>query len=99
MTAQDRLTAFLNEGRGPEPDPAFAAAVMERVARREALRSVLVTAAMSGASAVALWASAPMLTAVLEPMARTLLPTAAVLVATAGLTALGLRLAPGPAGA
>lgn len=89
MTAEDRLSAFLQEGRGPARDPAFDAEVMQRVARREFARTVAMAGGLAAVGAVALWACAPALSAVLEPAASALAPAAAMLAVTAGLIVLG----------
>ncbi|MDP1632057.1 MAG: hypothetical protein Q8L66_11630 [Caulobacter sp.] len=83
MTAEHRLSAFLEEARGPRQDLAFTAMVMRRVARRELLARLLAHGLIAAAAAVALWASAPALGAAIEPLARSLLPVAATLVLTA----------------
>jgi len=83
MTAEQRLSAFLQEGRGPEQDPVFAAEVMRQVASRELAFRLATSAVLATAAAVGLWASAPVLTAVIEPMARALPPVAALLTLTA----------------
>lgn len=83
MTAEQRLSAFLQEARGPEQDPVFAAEVMRRVAQRELMTSLGTSAVLAAAAAVGLWAVAPALSAVIEPVARTLAPAAALLTVTA----------------
>ncbi len=83
MTAEQRLSAFLQEGRAPERDPVFAAEVMRQVARRELKAQLAASAVLATAAAVGLWACAPMLNAVIEPMAHALPPVAALLTLTA----------------
>ena len=83
MTAEQRLSAFLQEGRGPEQDPVFAAEVMRQVARRELAVQLAASAVLAAAAAVGLWACAPLLNAVLEPIALSLPPVAALLTLTA----------------
>lgn len=83
MTAEQRLSAFLQEGRGPEQDPVFAAEVMRRVARQELKTQLATSAVIATAAAVVLWACAPILNTVIEPMALTLPPVAALLTLTA----------------
>ena len=83
MTAEQRLSAFLQEGRGPEQDPVFTAEVMRQVARRELAVQLAASAVLAAAAAVGLWACAPILNAVIEPMALTLPPVAALLTLTA----------------
>lgn len=89
MTAEDRLSALLSEGRGPARDVAFEAEVMQRVARRELGRAVAGAGVLAGAGAVALWACAPMLAAAIEPAAAILAPGVAVLAVTASLVMFG----------
>lgn len=83
MTAEQRLAAFLREGQAPERDPAFSEAVMRRVARRELAARLASSAVLAAAAAAALWAVAPFLSAVVEPLARTLAPAAVLLTLTA----------------
>jgi hypothetical protein len=89
MTAEDRLSAFLNEGRGPARDLTFEVEVMQRVAGRELARAVGVSALFAGAGGVVLWALAPMLFRVIEPVAAVALPVAAILAVTAGMVLFG----------
>jgi hypothetical protein len=96
MTAEQRLSAFLDEAKGPERDPAFSLDVMRQVARVELRRSLTTGALLAILASLVLWASAPALAAVLEPTAEALGPVAAVLIATAtfvwyALTASPLR--------
>ena len=83
MTAEQRLSAFLREGRGPDRDPVFTAEVMRQVARRELGVRLGTSAVLAVAAAIGLWACAPILNAVLVPMAQTLPPVAALLTLTA----------------
>lgn len=83
MTAEQRLAAFLAEGEGPEQDPVFSDAVLRRVARREFLTGLATSAVFATLAALVLWACAPALSAVIEPLARMLLPAAALLTLTA----------------
>ena len=83
MTAEQRLSAFLQEGRGPERDPVFTAEVLRQVAQRELKAQLAVSAVIAAAAAVGLWACAPVLNAIIEPMALTLPPVAALLTLTA----------------
>lgn len=85
MTAEQRLEAFLQEGRGPEQDPVFAAEVMRQVALRELALKLATSAVLATAAAVGLWACAPILNAVLEPVSRMLYPAAALLTVTTAL--------------
>lgn len=83
MTAEQRLEAFLQEARGHDQDPVFAAEVMRRVARREVAVSLATSALLATAAAIGLWACAPALSAVIEPLSRVLYPAAALLTLTA----------------
>lgn len=92
MTAEQRLSAFLQEGRGPEQDPVFAAEVLRQVARRELVVRLATSAVLAAAAAVGLWACAPILNAVIEPMALALPPVAAALTLTAVFVAISRNL-------
>lgn len=83
MTAEQRLSAFLQEARPPQQDPVFTAEVLRAVARRELKAQLAASAVIAIAAAVGLWACAPILNAVIEPMALTLPPVAALLTLTA----------------
>ena len=85
MKAEQRLESFLREGRGPEWDPVFAAEVMRQVAWRELVLKLGTSAVLATAAAVGLWACAPLLNAIIEPVSRMLYPAAAVLTLTAAL--------------
>lgn len=85
MTAEQRLEAFLQEGRGPEQDPVFAAEVMRQVARRELAVQLGTSGVLAAAAAIGLWACAPMLNAVIEPMALMLSPVVGMLTLTAAV--------------
>lgn len=89
MTAEDRLSAFLNEGRAPARDLAFELEVMRRVAGRELMRTVGMAGLFALAAGVVLWALAPLLVPAIEPAASALAPVASVLVVTAGLLLFG----------
>jgi len=95
MTAEQRLAAFLAEAPVAERDPAFSVAVMRRVARREFTLRLTTSAVFAAVAAVALWACAPALSAVLEPMARLLLPAAVLLTLTAAFVLFTVGLEPG----
>lgn len=92
MTAEQRLSVFLQEGRGPEQDPVFAAEVMRRVALRELALKLGSSAVLATAAAIGLWACAPILNVVIEPVSRMLYPAAVVLTLTAALLAISLGL-------
>lgn len=83
MTAEQRLAAFLREDQAPRQDPLFSAQVMRRVARRELAARLSSSAVLAVAATAALWAVAPALSAVIEPLARTLAPAAVLLTLTA----------------
>lgn len=95
MTAEQRLAAFLSDDEGPKQDPAFTDGVLRRVARRELVTRLSACAVFSAVAAVALWACAPALSAVLEPLARTLFPAAVLLTLTAAFVLFGQSLDPG----
>ena len=92
MTAEQRLTAFLQEARGPEQDPVFAAEVMRQVARRELAMRLGVSAVLATGAALGLWASAPALSAIVEPASRMLSPVAAILTLTAAFVVISQNL-------
>lgn len=94
MTAEQRLAAFLKEGEGPQQDPVFSLAVMRRVAGRELTLRLASSAVLAAVAAVTLWACAPMVSAVIEPLARMLFPAAVLLTLTAGVVALSQGLTP-----
>ncbi|MDP1736486.1 MAG: hypothetical protein Q8L23_03490 [Caulobacter sp.] len=95
MTAEQRLAAFLREGQAPQRDPAFAVQVMRRVARRELAARLGISAVLAATAAAALWAVAPALSAVIEPLARTLAPAAVLLTLTAAFVMVTQGLAEG----
>lgn len=88
MTSDDKIAAFLGAAR-PAPAPAFNAAVMKAVARREMERSLALAAMAAIAGGVVLWALAPLLASVLEPAAQSMATGVAVLVATLSLVGMG----------
>ena len=93
MTAEQRVAAFLGEEAVPRQDLVFVDAVMRRVARRELATRLSTSAVFATAAAVGLWACAPALSAIVEPLAQTLLPAAVLLTLTAAfvLFSQGLR--------
>jgi hypothetical protein len=95
MTAEQRLAAFLQEGQGPGQDPDFSDAVMRRVARRELLAGLATSGVFAAAAAAVLWACAPALTALVEPVAQTLYPVAGLLACTAAFIVISQSLAAG----
>lgn len=92
MTAEQRLSAFLQAGRGPARDPAFDAEVMQRVARREFARSVTMAGSLAAAGAATLWACAPALDQVIVPAASGLASAGGFLAVTAALILFGRSL-------
>lgn len=97
MTAEQRLAAFLSEGEGPQQDRVFSDAVMRRVARREFAAGLVTSGVFAAVAAVALWACAPVLSVVLEPLARMLLPAAILLTLTAAFVLFSQSLTQGRA--
>ncbi|MBI1406092.1 MAG: hypothetical protein GC145_08205 [Caulobacter sp.] len=92
MTPDEKLAAFFDAGRPPVAEPAFNAAVMERVARRELVGALVTGAGLAVSGGVVLWATAPILATALEPLSQSLLTGTGLLVATLSLVALGERL-------
>ncbi|MBX3480730.1 MAG: hypothetical protein KF842_10025 [Caulobacter sp.] len=92
MTPDEKLAAFFDADRAPAAAPAFNAAVMERVARRELVRALLTGAVLALGGGVALWATAPVLATALEPLSQSLLAGTGLLVATLSLVGLGERM-------
>lgn len=95
MTAEQRLQAFLADAEGPKQDPGFSGRVMRRVARRELVRQLATSGAFAAAAAAVLWACAPALSAVIEPVARSLFPAAILLTLTAGFLVMSQALLAG----
>ena len=95
MTAEQRLAAFLGEDQAPRQDAVFSAQVMRRLARRELAAGLAYSAVLAAAAAAALWAIAPALSAVIEPVARTLAPAAFLLTLTAAFVMFSQGLAAG----
>ena len=92
MTPEEKLELFLADGAGPGRDVAFAAAVMERVARRRAWLTAAAAAPWAVIAAVVLWALHPVLAAPAGQLTAGLTGAAAILALTAtGL--MGARLA------
>ena len=82
MTVDDQIAALLRQDRPPARDSAFETAVMRQVAAKALRQSLLTALLLSGAGGLALWASAPALARVLEPLANSLFSGAVVLAAT-----------------
>ena len=88
MTPDDKIAAFLGSAR-PLPGPSFNAGVMRAIARRELEQSLLLAAMAALVGGLVLWAVAPMLASVLEPVAQSMAAGVAVLVVTLSLLGLG----------
>lgn len=88
MTPDDKIAAFLGAAR-PAAEPAFNAAVMKAIARRELERSLLMAGLAATVGGLVLWAVAPILAGVLEPAAQSLATGAGVLIVTLSLLGLG----------
>jgi len=82
MTPDERIASLLRQDRPPARDTTFESAVMRQVADRALRQSLLTALVVSGAGGVALWAAAPALARVLEPLANSLFTSVAVLAAT-----------------
>ena len=85
MTPEQKLHALLAEPAPPARDPAFEAAVAERIARRRAFASVAAAAPWAVVGASLLWGLQPVLAA-LQAGAEALNP-AAILVAASAVAA------------
>jgi hypothetical protein len=93
-TADDRLKALFAEDEPPARDPAFSAAVMERMARRRWLQDLGLLAGVSAVGGVALWGFWPLIHPALTSVSGELAPAVVALVVA--LSALGaLRALPG----
>jgi hypothetical protein len=94
MTADDRLKALFAHDQPPARDPAFSAAVIERMARRRWLQDVGLLAGMSAVGGMALWGFWPLIHPALGQLSGELAPAAVALVVA--LSTLGaLRALPG----
>jgi hypothetical protein len=94
MTADDRLKALFAEDEPPVRDPAFSAAVIERMARRRCLQDMALLAGVSAVGGMALWGFWPLFQPALGQLSGELAPAAVALVVA--LSALGaLRALPG----
>jgi hypothetical protein len=94
--ADDRLKALFAADAPPARDPAFAAAVMLRVARRRCLQDLAFLAGLSALGAAALWGFWPVLEPALAALSGRLAPAAAALAVGASALA-ALRALPGQA--
>jgi hypothetical protein len=74
--ADDRLKALFALDEPPARDPAFSAAVVERLARRRCLQDCAFLGALSGLGGVALWALWPVLHPALVAVSDRLAPSA-----------------------
>jgi hypothetical protein len=96
MSADDRLKALFAEDEPAARDPAFSAAVIERMARRRWLQDMGMLAGVSAVGGVALWGFWPLIHPALGALSGELAPAAVALVVA--LSALGaLRALPGQA--
>jgi len=94
MTADDRLKALFAQDEPAARDPAFSAAVIERMARRRCLQDMGLLAGMSAVGGMALWGFWPLIHPALGQLSGQLAPAAIALVVA--LSALGaLRALPG----
>ena len=82
MTPDEQITVFLRQGRPAVQDTAFEMAVMTQVAGRALRQSIQAALLISAAVGLVLWAAAPALVRVLEPLANSLFSGVAVLAAT-----------------
>lgn len=86
--ADDRLKALFAGDEPAARDPAFSAAVMEAVMRREFRADLAVLAGGAAVGALALWALWPVVQPLVVGLARDLAPTAALLALAAGAVAI-----------
>lgn len=84
----DRLKALFAQDEPPARDPAFSAAVMERLARRRWLHELAFLGSMSVAGALGLWASWPVLEPALTVLSGRLAPAAVALALTVSALAI-----------
>lgn len=99
--ADDHLKALFAHDEPPPRDPAFQAAVMQRLAKRRCLQDLAFLGGVSALGAVAMWALwpilQPVLTAISGPLAPGAATLAAALSAVAILGGLGDQAAPADA--
>jgi hypothetical protein len=89
MTADDRLKALFAQDEPPARDPAFSAAVMEKMVRRRWLQDLGLLAGVSAVGGTALWGFWPLVQPALTTVSGQLAPTAvALVVAVSALAAL-----------
>jgi hypothetical protein len=94
--ADERLKALFATDEPPARDPAFSAAVMERLMRRRCLQDMALLAGLSVLGAMALWGLWPTLQPALVAISGQLAPAAAALAIGASALA-ALRALPGQA--
>jgi|GEM_PF-1832469 hypothetical protein len=82
MTPDERIAFLLRQDRPPARDTTFESAVMRQVAGRTLRQSLLKALVVSWTGGLALWAAAPALVRILEPLSNSLFGGAAVLAAT-----------------
>ena len=88
MTPDERIASLLRQDMPPARDTAFECAVMRQVADRALCQSLLVALVVSLVGGLVLWAAAPALVRVLEPLANSLFSGVAVLAAAVTVLAL-----------
>jgi len=74
--ADDRLTALFAQDEPPSHDPAFSAAVMERLVRRRWLQDMAFLAGLSGLGGLVLWSVWPVMQPALTAVSGALAPAA-----------------------
>jgi len=89
-SADDRLKAHFAQDAPPANDPAFSAAVMERLVRRRWMQDVALLGGLSGVGTLALWGAWPVLQPALTAVSGQLAPAAVALaVALCAVAVLG----------
>lgn len=90
MTPDDRLKALFSDSEPPARDPAFLAAVNERLVRRRWLQDMAFLGGVSVVGAIALWAVWPVIEPALLAVSDRLAPAAwALALAFAAVAILG----------
>ncbi|THD76202.1 MAG: hypothetical protein E7812_16590 [Phenylobacterium sp.] len=87
-SADDHLKTLFAHHEPPARDPAFATAVMERMARRRCLQDLGLLAGISSVGGAALWGLWPVVQPVLTALSGQLAPTAVAL--TVALSAVAI---------
>lgn len=91
-SADDRLKALFAQDEPPARDPAFSAALMERMARRRCLQDLGVLALVSVLGAVGLWGIWPVIGPAMTAISGQLAPAAfALAIALSAVAVLGGR--------